>query len=154
MNPDVIRAVQKVTEDLFKTMVFLPLEAQPAHPIDAGKERFDFTGTIGLSGESPGAVGVRFPKALASKVASSMLGSPIPEDSIEVQQTVGELTNMIAGGMKNALDPSGIRFDISIPTVIAGDQHTFNILANVDGIAVPFKADGGLFVVEVCLKKK
>lgn len=154
MEPQVAQAVQKVARDVFQSMVFLPLEAMVPRALGENQTRYDLTGTIGLSGDSPGAVGVRFPKALAAKVASAMLGSPITEDSLEVQQTVGELTNMIAGGMKNELDPAGIRFDISIPTVIAGDQHTFNILANVDGIVVPFNVDGSQFVVEVCMKRK
>lgn len=154
MDARVINAARQATRDLFSTMIPLPLVPGEPRGLKEIQERFDVTGSIGLSGDCPGAVGLRFPKLLAAKVASAMLGSTVSETSIEIQETVGELTNMIAGGMKNILHDQAIRFDISLPTVIVGDNHTFNIMADTEGMAIPFDVQGLLFVVEVCLKKK
>lgn len=154
MDIRVVNSVVKVTSEIFNTMVFLILKPGEAREIVKTSECFDFTGIIGLSGACPGAVGVRFPKALAAKVATKMLGAAVNENSTEIRDTVGELTNMVAGGLKNELDKVGIHFDISIPTVIAGDQHTFTVMGDTPGIVVPFDVEGANFMVEVCFKKK
>lgn len=154
MDQRIVDGVVKVTKEIFTTMVTLGLTPGAASENSSSEQTFDFTGMIGLSGTCPGAVGVRFPKTLAAKVASKMLGTPVAESSTEVRDTVGELTNMIAGGLKNELDKVGICFDIAIPTVIAGDQHTFRVMGDAPTHIVPFSSEGSGFVVEVCFKKK
>lgn len=154
MNKTIADSVVKVAKEIFQTMVTIPLEAGSAHEESNSNIPFDLTGIIGLSGKNPGALGVRFPKRLAAKVAEKMLGTPVSETSLETRDVVGELTNMIAGGLKNELDKVNFHFEISIPTVIAGDQHTFTVMGDAPAIIIPFSSEGESFIVEVCFKGK
>lgn len=154
MDPRVTKSIITSTQNIFKTMVLLPLQEgepyQPKEPL----ARYDYTGVIGLSGPAAGAVNVHFSKKIAAQIASSMLGSACDEHSTEVRETVGELTNMVAGGMRNELSNQGINFDISLPTVVSGDQHSTDIRVDTPTIAVPFNVNGLEFVVEASLKLK
>ena len=52
-----------------------------------------------------------------------MLGST-PETNELVNDVIGELTNMIAGGLKSAYCDAGYPCSISIPTIIRGKSFT------------------------------
>lgn len=154
MDPRIQKSVIVAAKDIFQTMVSLPLEEgsvlDPAPP----QQPYDFSGVIGLNGPWSGAVTVHFSKPLASRVATALLGQAYSPESQEVRDTVAEMTNMIAGGMRNELSKDGIDFDISIPTVISGDKHSTNMKIDAPTVAIQFNVEKDPFVVEVAIKMK
>lgn len=146
--------VVKVVQIVFKTMGLMSIDPKDPYPMSKEKDAFDLTGVIGLTGEYIGALGLRFQRGLASKIASKILQSEIEEHHAEVVDVVAELTNMIAGNLKTDMYGYDVNFDISLPTVIQGPGHTYSVPGNIPGIVVPFSSNGDQFIVEVCLKKK
>ena len=64
-----------------------------------------------------------FGSQVAQKVVGGMLGS-LQFGDAEMRDAVGELTNMVAGGLKNRLDRLNIVLKLTIPTFIRGrDMH-------------------------------
>ena len=78
------------------------------------------------------------------------LGCMRPEDiDSEVIAAIGELTNMIAGGAKTAL--ADLQMSISLPSVIAGRNHTVSFPTGAVPIGIPFESKFGPLALEVSL---
>ena len=62
----------------------------------------DITGIIGLADKlMSGSIALTFPEKTILKIYENMMGEAATEISAEVQDLVGELANMVAGGAKN-----------------------------------------------------
>jgi len=59
---------------------------------------------------------------------------------------VGEITNMVTGGAKRILSDQGYKFDLAIPSVVAGKNHIIRHKAKGPIVFVPFDTDArGVF---------
>lgn len=106
------------------------------------------TGMLGLSGDFRGMVAVHCPAPLAKKIAGEMLGLEIAEVNADVRDAFGEITNMVAGGLKVAFASEGKNVDLSVPTTVAGQSYNLNCLSQADCVIVPFLVPHGEFLVE------
>jgi len=111
---------------------------------------FDISGVIGLSGDALGAIALSFPKDVALKAVSAMIGSECTEIDYEVTDGIGEITNIIAGNAKIGL--SKFNLSISLPNIIIGKDHTIQSLSDIPALLVPFASTIGNFSMEVALK--
>lgn len=118
----------------------------------------DICGIIGMTNGITGSCVVSFPDALARRIVARLLGDN--ESTIApgmVQDGIGEIANMVAGGAKRAFATAGTgyRFDISTPTVVAGEPvRLFNPQDTVS-IACEFTAEAQwpeTFLIEIALK--
>src|SRR5204863_4416067 len=92
MIPKVIDA----TTDVFQTMVFTTLEA--GAPIVNGKQPVaSVVGAVRFLGTLSGTVSFYCSDGAAREIAGTLLGISPDEAAGEVPDTVGEITNMIAG---------------------------------------------------------
>ena len=137
------------TIDTFKTM--LSLEVKPGLPQlrDEKKFSYDVSGIIGLSGEAQGSICLSFPKLMALKVVSKLVGAEIKIIGPEVADGIGELANIVAGNAKQHL-PS-YNLSISLPKVVIGQGHYVASQKGVPTIVVPFISAMGNFAMEVSL---
>ena len=85
-------------------------------------------------------------------IVSSMLGEEIKEMSSVTNDAVGEITNMISGQARRALDELGRTLQAAIPTVVSGKNHAITHMTNAPVVAIPFKTDSGKFTIEVCFE--
>jgi len=140
----------KATIDSFTTMVHMT--PQPGKPyINRGNGvHYDVSGVIGLSGEAKGSIVISFPRVTALKVVSSFLGEKVMSLNDEVSDAIGELANIIAGAAKK--DLTDFKINISLPTVIIGQNHNIVEPKDVMCMVVPFKCEGGDFDLAVNLK--
>jgi chemotaxis protein CheX len=81
-----------------------------------------------------------------------MVGDVATKISNDVQDTVGELANIVAGGAKTEFDKQGMAFHISIPTVVVGQNHTIIHKGNTPVVLLPFRLESLEFVMEISLK--
>jgi len=95
---------------------------------DSGSEE-ERTGLIGFSGALRGSCEVRMDTAAARAIASAMLGgSPIDEgDEDSINDSVGEICNMIAAGWKNRVEALSGKCFLSPPTVISGKNYKVHL---------------------------
>ena len=111
---------------------------------------YDVSGVIGLSGEAQGSICLSFPKLIALKVVSTLVGSDIKIIGPEVSDAIGELANIIAGNAKQHL--TQFNLSISLPKVIMGKDHKIASQRGIPTIMVPFDCALGNFAMEVSLK--
>ena len=145
INPFVISTIET-----FKKM--LNTEAKPGKVQLKNEETYtyDVSGVIGLSGEAQGSICLSFPKLIALKVVSALVGSEIKIIGPEVADAIGEIANIIAGNAKQHLTQYNL--SISLPKVIMGKDHKVASQRGVPTIMVPFDSSIGNFVMEVSLK--
>ena len=113
----------------------------------------DVSGVIGFGGKDiSGSVVLSFPTETALNVYEKMMGEPAARISGDVQDVIGELTNIVVGGAKKTFSDDGFSFHISIPTVIVGKNHALGHKYDISAIVVPFKIDQNSFNMEISMK--
>lgn len=154
-NPsvDYINPFIQAAVDAFAMMADVEIRKTKLSVKDDQQATYDISGIIGLAGEVIGSVALSFPRATACKIVSKFLDTRKVTLDAEVQDAVGELTNIVAGGAKRELSTRGYGFKIGIPSIVVGQGHAIVRPKNVPTICVHFECSEGEFVVEVCLKK-
>jgi chemotaxis protein CheX len=139
--------------DVFETMLSMKAKPVPGGPLPAFAERT--TGSVGFGGESvTGAVYLHLSSDFANQIAITMLGLPPGENlgENEVNDVIGECTNMIAGGFKSALCDKGHECAVSTPAIIRGTCFAIESLPDVQHELMVFECNGFHFAVEVHIK--
>jgi len=113
----------------------------------------DVSGIIGFASEEVvGSVALTFPEKAVLKVYELMMGETVSTINEDVQDTVGELANIVAGGAKEEFGTMGIAYHISIPTVVMGKNHTISHKGGIPVVVIPFDINGLPFYMEVSMK--
>jgi len=139
--------------DVFSTMLSLKAAPEPDAAIPHFESRV--TGSVGFGGETvTGAVYLHLSSGLALKAASAMLGLDPAEitGEGEVNDVVGEMTNMLAGGLKSTLCDLGAACAVSTPAIIRGTSFEIEALPGVRRECMVFSCDADRVVVELHIK--
>lgn len=146
----IVDFIKEVTPRVFENM--LSFEVKPGETIMRvdGFKPFLLTGLnggIGFGGQLTGTLFLSLQSPIARAVGEAVLGEVVAEDSRELMDVVGELTNMLAGGVKTRLCDTGLNIVMSIPSLIrgpsirvAGKNLDFSIKQpfTITGIDAPF----------------
>ncbi len=140
----------KATVDILITMA--GIKATPGVPYikKSSIAKGDVSAIVGVSGDLTGTIAVSFTKPCAVAVLKSMLGDDIHDLLSDLQDVVGELTNMISGQARAGLVASGLTLQGTTPTVVVGDNHILRHISASPVIAIPFTSPVGEFTVEFC----
>jgi len=152
MNVDFINPFVEATVAVFGTMLGTSVRRVGLSLNDRIKPDYDITGIIGLSGRASGDVVISFEKNVAISATDALLNEQPATIDDSVIDCVGELTNMIAGHAKAALE----RFDmrLALPTVITGRDHAIRFVSRVKPISIPFECVWGRFSIQVALSEE
>lgn len=155
MDVRYINPFLEATISVLKTMAFI--SSKPGKPYLKKKDetaRGDVTGVIGLSGDHEGSLSISFSFPCIKGIIENMLGEVHDELNSEVNDAVGELTNMICGDARKRLEKDRISLKAGIPTIIAGRNHTIRHVTTSPIIVLPFSTDFGDFFVEFSFLSK
>jgi len=137
-------------KNVIGTMAAIELHSQkPAKKTDE-RARGEVSGIIGMIGpQVKGSMAITFDAKLAKNIMKNMLGEETQAIDDEVRDMVGEMTNMICGGAKNALAEQNYQFEMATPVIVSGANHT--IQHKVDGpkIILTFTSDKGNAYLEI-----
>lgn len=85
----------------------------------------DISAIIGFAGrEISGSVALSMPFSTSLELYELMIGEKVEKVSGDVQDSVGELINIVAGAAKQNFYDMDLTFHISIPLVVVGENHT------------------------------
>jgi CheY-specific phosphatase CheX len=139
--------------EVFKTMIFMEVAALADHKPPPHAERV--SGSVGFAGDRvTGALYLHLSAAFAKRAAAAMLGLEAGEDieDVAVNDVVGEVTNMLAGGLKSWLCDAGALCAMSTPGIIRGASFDVEVVPEVRREWLVFGQDGERIVVEIHLK--
>ncbi|MDA7949919.1 MAG: chemotaxis protein CheX [Pirellulaceae bacterium] len=98
------------------------------------------TGMIGVHGKVSGFVTVNIPERMAIRSVEGLLQDNYGQLTSQVVDGVGEITNIIVGGIKSALAGSSWGFShITVPSVIVGQKYNIAFSRGVDFLCVTFE---------------
>jgi chemotaxis protein CheX len=112
----------------------------------------DISGLIGMMGDKI-QDSISFDEGLVLKIMYQILGEKPDVIDSEVQDMVGEITNMICGGAKNELDQKDYDFGMATPVVVSGKNHTINHQVDGKKMVLPFSHASGNLYLEMCFNK-
>lgn len=144
--------VQQIVPNVFTTMAGLSASPSPTGNSAPAVDRV--SGTIGIAGDNvTGAVYVHLPQSLAKTIVNAMMGNPsgqVVSDG-DLNDVVGELTNMIGGGFKSALCDASRPCAMSTPSIIRG-AYAIEVPQELLAEIVHFKCLEHFFAVEIHIK--
>lgn len=149
MNTDYINPFIEATVSVFDTMLGCKASRTGLALEDNFTPRFDVTGVIGLSGRVAGDIVISFERQLALSATEALVGESYSDIGDDVIDTIGELTNMIAGNAKARMEE--LELKLALPTVIVGKNHSIRFPSRIKPISIPFDTDLGSFNIEVGL---
>ncbi|HOI14893.1 MAG TPA: chemotaxis protein CheX [Geobacteraceae bacterium] len=151
---DMARHVIDATKEVFSTMVMMDLEE--SYPLQESVTHFhcSISGMVGMAGSYTGILAVHCPQSFALRITSNMLGMDVEEMGDDVNDALGEIANMLGGHVKMVLSKGGMDINLSIPTIISGEEYSINSMAESDTVVVPFTHEGQRFLVSLKLHKE
>jgi len=157
MDVNIVNPVIKSILNVLSTMAHL--QPKPGRPSVKGKNEVvsgkHITGLMNMSGDSSNvSIALTFTEASILHIANKML----PNDSQQIDGVVidlaGELANMVLGGVKATLEEQGEFFDLSLPTIIVGNEYLIAHRTNAPIIVLPFSMPEGDFYVEASYEER
>jgi chemotaxis protein CheX len=135
---------------LFSTM--LSSKARRGNPglVDGNKRPQEIMALIGLSGPVRGTAALSFPVETAKSMSSRLLMMEVDEVDESVCDAISELVNIVAGGAKAKLSEQvGATLELTLPTIIRGDQYRVYSPSKALWLEVPFTSELGEFTLRV-----
>lgn len=119
--------------EVFNLMLASELAAPPENP---SEKDLSVTSMVGLAGSMCGLLSVRCDPDAAVLMASKMLGMDAAAVGQEMWDAVGEVCNMVAGNFKNKITGLSDGCQLSVPTVITGEDYDLRTPVNDDAMVV------------------
>ena len=149
---DICKFTTRHLIDVFDTMLSMKAVIVTDDRLPLFDERV--TGSVGFAGEHvTGAVYLHLATSFANQMAAAMLGLPPGKMSdAEVNDVVGEATNMLTGGLKSWLCDAGAGCAMSTPAIIRGNSFVIEPLPDVAREWLVFNCGADRLVVEIHVK--
>jgi len=141
------------TKQVFQTMLSMPIDVAAStsdSPISGNR----VVGSVGFAGDVMGSIYIHVPGSFAKEMAAAMLGIEPDEieDDDEVNDVIGEVSNMIGGDLKSRLCDAGFPCQLSIPNITRGTDFHIDTIGWVRHERIGFKKDNKGIVVDVYVK--
>jgi chemotaxis protein CheX len=133
----------EIAVSIWETMFTTPLHRTAPTGAISGSM---MTGCVTIEGAWEGAVMLSCEQALARDLAGELFGQGATMTEDDVRDTIGEVTNMLAGNFKAELPPPS---RLSLPTVAVGIHYGLSVVGTTQIASVRFRCGEGLLQVSV-----
>ena len=104
---------------------------------------------VSLVGDVELSIWLGFPRQTALRIVEVFAGDPVPFDSEDLADAVGELTNIVAGDTKSRLYAEGIKTQLSLPSVVLATDLQIFSQRDIPSRRIRFSSQWGDFWAEV-----
>lgn len=141
------------TRSVFHTMLSMDVsvsEANSSLELSGSK----VVGCVGFAGDVVGNICIHVPNHFARVMTAAMLGMEVDEveDDEEINDVIGEVSNMVGGDMKSKLCDAGFPCVLSIPNVTSGSDFKIESKGWMRHEKIAFLNQDQLSFVEVFIK--
>jgi len=148
----IVEAVRLATEDVFATMLSLPVKCGDARQTPKELESFDgVIAVVGIGGHWTGTGRISLTPQLACKLAGALVGCSFDAVNEEVLDAVAEVSNMIVGNVKTFFEEQLGPLGLSVPTVIFGRNYRTRSAGVTNWSVIPFFTGSEEMEVHFCL---
>ena len=136
------RYLVEITQGVFEMMIPIPMTI--GKPTAQGGEKIvdGISAIIGIAGDFSALITAYCSQEAALQIAGALLDEPMSQIDEDVKDAIGELSNMLAGGIKGKFSEFDAELELAIPTVISGNKYSIKQPTNVSGIRIPFLLEG------------
>jgi chemotaxis protein CheX len=138
MTEKEIKTFIKVITDYFQSVTGINAKMGVPYVKDSATEIFDYTAVIGISGSRKGGIYYTANRPLLEDVARHILGDEELDDA-GVYDLAGEMTNVIAGNLRESF---GSSFLISVPIVMKGKLEDIRVKLKPPVFIIPIEWNG------------
>lgn len=150
MDPAYIKPFIASIQNVFSTMMQLPVSIGEPYVKTTDEGNQDVSGIIGMSGDVSGSVVLSFPQKTAENVVALLTGQKMELGTPDFADAVGELVNMVSGGAKAMFKDK--KASISCPSVVVGAGHRVARQSDVACIVIPCTTDCGPLAIEIAIR--
>ena len=151
MQEVLIAAVKASTTEVFKTMLGMEMKAGEIYHTGAQEPNEGVVSLIGLAGPWMGTGSIRCSPRTACSLSGALMMSEYSTVDEEVFDAIAEITNMVIGNVKTALEEHVGPMGLSIPTVIYGRNFSTKSAGTNNWTVVPFTCGEDSISVHVYL---
>lgn len=146
---EVEKYLTDATLEVFSSMVFIDITAESPTEDPAQAIQPNLSSLIGFAGDLKGILAIHCPAAVAMGITTSMLGMEVAALDEDVKDAIGEIANMVAGGLKAGLATENKKIELAIPTTVVGKSIHTSGLSGATRVMLPFFSPLGRFGVEL-----
>ncbi|MGL4941695.1 MAG: chemotaxis protein CheX [Thermoguttaceae bacterium] len=155
VNETIANAIAASVESAFQ-MCNLNVRIMGVSRIPSRIQHTELMGIVGMSGKNTGFLTVTLTESVAMRAVSGLLQESYTHVDSQVTDGVGELTNIVGGGVKSRLANTPWQFlSLTIPSVISGSDYHLSFVKGIEYVAVTFEAEGDdanrFFIVSISL---
>ncbi|MGD9947967.1 MAG: chemotaxis protein CheX [Desulfobulbus sp.] len=146
---DLEKILVDATLEVFASMIFIDIDPQTATEAPVADFAPNISSLIGLAGDMKGILAIHYPENVALEITSAMLGMEVNELGEDTKDALGEIANMVAGGLKVSLSEEEKKIEIALPTAVIGKSIRTAGLSGATRIMIPFTSPTGRFGLEL-----
>ena len=151
MDATLVNPFIEGTLHILDTTAFVKVKPEPPFLKKDRKAHGDISGFIEISGDLTGTAAISFSKKSILGIVSAMFGEEMTEINEEINDAVGEISNMVAGHVTTKIGEMGKKVSVKFKEIKAGKDA---VIEHVDGVehvlALPFRTTKGKVLIEVC----
>jgi len=141
INTAITNAIILSVENSF-SMCELPVRVVGLSKVPVTLSNANVTGMIGMNGRCSGFMTLTLTEHIAVMAVSGLIQDAFSKINSQVVDGVGELTNIICGGLKTRLSNTPWALDnITIPSVILGSNYNISYAKGIEFGSVMFEID-------------
>ncbi len=111
------------------------------------------TGLICMRGTGRiASIAVVFSQQVLESMSHRILPEHLPNKQFLAFDLIGEISNLVIGGVKALLLKEGYSFQITLPTVISGHDYLIAHQTKAPIVRIPFDSDIGRFYIEASIE--
>lgn len=156
LDQQMVDIIDKAIKETFSSfMGFMPiLKSTERKDKSAADNRFEISGIIAFIQESvEGTLALRFRQSSILKLLSKVYGEELTSLDNRVIGGVAELSNVIHGIAKEDLNLQGYQYQMCLPVVIIGDNHSVVSALSGQKLIMNYDLDGEEAIVELVIHK-
>jgi flagellar motor switch protein FliN len=150
---DIISSAGDTVIELFDLMLSMKLELSDSKKAEE-VEGVRAVGSVNFAGEVTGSINIQLGEVFSRIVTSKMMDISLEEvrDDEQTKDVIGELCNIVAGNLKSGFCDSGLRCEISPPSITIGDDFKIETLNMARYEQFGFRFYEHDIFVQVCVK--
>ncbi len=143
LEVSLVRAMKEITSTMFNC------ESEIVSPDQVAMIPPGLSAIVGFGGKICGFVAIHLSPPSACTLASNLLGMSFSDLDDIVADAMGEMVNMLAGGLKKYASQNEDLFKISVPSIVYGMDYSTHAPKNSQRLLIGVQAGPCTFGVEL-----
>lgn len=156
LDETIVKIIDKAVVETFSSfMGFTPILKSTERSNELLSDRYEISGIIAFIQESvEGTLAIRFRQESILKLLAKIYGEDLSVLDNRVIGGVAELANVVHGIAKEDLNLKGYQYQMCLPVVIIGDNHSVLTALTGEKLIMKYDLDGEQAIIELVLHKK